>query len=147
MADAEDFTYIALNDYTVHVPIHYNHATTGTKTPLTAGTVTGFLATTRSKTATAAHAALSASLVHVGGNPKSTGSNVTFDSGTWQFTLDAQLGQAGADDDAKDAAALAIIEAAAAVTGQLYLIVKAPGNIRRWVQVPYKSDQPADEAP
>lgn len=60
---------------------------TGTKAPITTGSVTGFLATSKGPSATAADASLQASLTYVGGN--SDGEGGTYAAGTWLFQLDA----------------------------------------------------------
>jgi hypothetical protein len=127
-----EFDLVPLNDFTVHVPIHYNHATTGTKTPLTTGTVTGFISTSKTSSATAADATLEASLVYVGGNPIETGSSVNHAAGTWQFQLDAAV------------LTLALLEQHFA-NATPYLIVKSDNNIRRWKALNYVPNLAADE--
>lgn len=62
---------------------------TGTKAAITTGTVTGFLATSKSSSATAADAALQATLTYVGGN--SDGEGGTYEAGMWLFQLDASV--------------------------------------------------------
>jgi hypothetical protein len=129
----DDVIYLVpLNDFTIHCPIHYNHATTGTKTPLTTGTVTGMICTSNSSSATEADAALTASLVYVGGNIIATGSPITHPIGTWQFQLDAA------------ALTLSLLDGLFATTTP-YLIVKSDNNIRRWKALVYVPNLEADD--
>ena len=60
----------------------------GTRTPLTAGVVSGFLATSDDPEATAAHASLVAACTHVGGQPTETGGDEEHPDGTWEIKFD-----------------------------------------------------------
>lgn len=78
-----------LNDFDVVVGPLTSVPSTGTKAAITTGSVTGFLATSDDPTATAADAALSASLSYVGTN--SDGEGKTYPAGSWLFQLDATV--------------------------------------------------------
>lgn len=71
-----------LNDFTRTVLLEDVDAVTGVITPVTTGTVTGFLATSNSPTAVAADPALSVSGVYIGG---ANG----YEDGTWLLEIDA----------------------------------------------------------
>lgn len=88
MAD-DPIEIIPLNDLEVKVGPLKNIPSTGTPTAITTGTVTGFLATSKAADATAADAALSATLTHIGGNDDGNGG--TYDQGTWLFLLNAAV--------------------------------------------------------
>lgn len=77
-----------LNDLDITILLEDINTTTGTRTAITSGTVTGFISTSPNPDATAADATLSVSGVHVGGNDQYTG-GPDYDSGTWLFHLDA----------------------------------------------------------
>lgn len=80
-----------LNDLDITIVLEDINTSTGTKTPITTGTVTGFLATSSAPDATTADATLSVTGTHVGGNPKLSGVTGNYDSGTWLFHLDASV--------------------------------------------------------
>lgn len=102
----------------------------GTLTPVTTGTVTGFLATTNTSSATAADASLSATLTHVGGNADGLGG--THAQGTWEFVLDAS------------ALTLALLNTHFAATGVAYLIVKRDNAFRVWERLEYVTSLQAE---
>jgi hypothetical protein len=78
-----------LNDLDLTIVLEDINTSTGTRTPITTGTVTGFLATSSAPDATTADATLSVSGVYIGGQTKITGQSATYDAGTWLFHLDA----------------------------------------------------------
>jgi hypothetical protein len=78
-----------LNDLDITIKLEDINTSTGTRTPITTGTVTGFISTSALINATTADAALSVSGVYVGGNPKVSGETGNYDAGTWLFHLDA----------------------------------------------------------
>jgi len=90
MAEYPDLGVLApLNDLDITIVLEDINTSTGTRTPITTGTVTGFLATSSAPDATAADATLSVSGVYVGGQTKVSGKSGNYDAGTWLFHLDA----------------------------------------------------------
>lgn len=85
MSCDEELAILApLNPLTRHVLLETLDAS-GTRTPVTTGTVTGFLATSDEPDATAADAALVATCAHVGGNEIVDGEDDLHPPGTWQI--------------------------------------------------------------
>lgn len=78
-----------LNDLEIKVGPLKSISATGTPTPITTGTTTGFLATSKAPDATEADAALQATLTHVGGEDDGNGG--TYEDGTWLFLLNAAV--------------------------------------------------------
>lgn len=112
-----------LNDFLRTLLLETVHPTTGVTTPVTTGTVTGFLATSNSPTATAADASLSVSGVYIGGAND-------FDAGTWLFEIDA-------------ANLTAALLATHFTTATPYFIVKMDGAIRVFEKLKYVAARPA----
>jgi hypothetical protein len=73
-----------LNDFNRTVLLEVVDGVTGVITPVTTGTVTGFLATSNLPTAGSADASLSVSGVYIGG---ANG----YEAGTWLFAIDAAV--------------------------------------------------------
>lgn len=71
------------NDFQRHVLIEETNSS-GVNVPVTSGTITAFLATSKGSNATAADATLSGSMTYIGG------ANGIVE-GTWQFQLDASV--------------------------------------------------------
>lgn len=80
-----------LNEFDRAIVVESINTSTGTKAPVTTGTVTGFLATSFDPEATTAHASLSVSGVYIGGQLKVTGETATYAAGTWLFHIDASV--------------------------------------------------------
>jgi hypothetical protein len=89
MTQAAEIKLAPLTDFSVVVGPLKSVPSTGTKAAITTDTVTGFLATSKSSSATAADATLSASCTYVGGN--SDGEGGTYEAGMWLFQLDASV--------------------------------------------------------
>lgn len=111
------------NDFVRTLLLETVHAVTGVTTPVTTGTVTGFLATSSSPTATAADPSLEVSGVYVGG---ANG----YDAGTWLFEIDA---------DDLTPTLLATLFA----TATPHFIVKMDGAIRVYEKLKYTASRPA----
>lgn len=79
------------NEFDRSIVLEEINTSTGVRTPITTGTITGFLSTGYDSTATAAHASLSVSGVYIGGQLKVTGGTATYDAGTWLFHIDASV--------------------------------------------------------
>lgn len=83
---AEPIEVCPLNDLNIVVgPI--KSIVDGTPTPVTDGTVIGFLAKSKAPGATTADAALQKSLTHIGGEDDGEGG--TYDDGTWLYQVNA----------------------------------------------------------
>lgn len=78
------------NDLDVWFVLEDINTSTGTRTPITTGTVTGKLVTSPTSD-TEAHADFSVSGFYVGGNPKVSGQNGNWPAGTWMFHIDASV--------------------------------------------------------
>lgn len=105
-----------LNDFAMFVKLYDINSTTGAKTPLTSGSVTAFLATTNTPTATSADPSLSVSCVHVG-------------SGKWLVFFDASLLTASLMDS---------------LFGSTppFLIVQYPDGVRAYIELEYQASRP-----
>lgn len=110
-------TLFAFNDFVKTVTIEQVDAA-GAVQPVSTGTVTAFLATSKDTTAVAAHASLSTTAVYTGAG------------GIWLITLDAAV------------LTQTLLDTYFATTTP-YLIVSLPNGIRVYAKVRYKSTRPA----
>lgn len=106
------------NDLAVTVTLEDIDSITGVKSPLTTGTVTAFIASSNSPTATAADPSLSVSAVHTN-NP----------AGKWLVFFDATVLAPGLLDTLFSAAVP-------------YLIVEQSGGVRAYVEMEYVASRP-----
>lgn len=106
-----------LNDLSLEVKLKTVNSETGAKEALTTGTVTAFLATANTPTASAADATLSVSCVHIG-------------SGKWLAQFDGAT---------LTATLLNTLFSAATP----YCIVQAAGDIRAYVELTYSASREA----
>jgi hypothetical protein len=109
-----------LNDFVWTAKVVLRSATTGAEEAVTTGTVTGFLATTNTSSATTAEATWSVSGVYIGG---ANG----FDAGTWMFQLDA-------------AVLTAALLATHFTTATPYFIVTRTNGVRQWYRLRYQEN-------
>jgi hypothetical protein len=114
---APPLTLYALNDFFVKTKLFAGNPTTGAVTPLTAGTVTAFLATSNTASATAADPALSMSPTHLG-------------DGVWLIFFDAAV------------LTTALLDPLFGSTPP-YLIIQQPGGLRVYAPVTYTTARPA----
>lgn len=111
-------TLYPLNDFSLKLPLKMVDPATGKVVKLLAGTVTFFIATTNSPTATTAHASLTGSATHVG-------------SGDWLIQLDAT---------SLDPTVLAGLFSAQVPP---ILIIVQPGGFRVFLPLLYAASRPA----
>jgi hypothetical protein len=111
------------NDFIRTLLLETVDPSSGAVTPVDAGTVTGFLATSNAPAATAADASLEVSGVYVGG---ANG----YEDGTWLFEIDAT-------------ALTPTLLATLFTTATPYFIVKMDGAIRVYEKLKYVSARPA----
>lgn len=106
-----------LNDLALELTINTVSPTTGATTVLTSGTVTGFLATTASPTATAADPSLQATV------------NFSATKRKWIVTMDAALLTAS------------LLATHFAATGTAYLILQSANNVRGYLPLTYSASR------
>lgn len=126
MTATATITISPLND--VVIKVRLSNVVAGTITPITAGTVVGFLATSYDPAATAADVTLQANLTYIGGNSDGLGGTHELDA--WQFTLDAAV------------MTIALLDSLF-LTTQPYLIVQKTSDRRVYVPLKYSRSQPA----
>jgi hypothetical protein len=112
-----------LNDFIRTLLLETVDPATGVTSPVDAGTVTGFLATSNNPTATAAHATLEVTGTYIGG---ANG----FEDGTWLFEIDAV-----------DLTATLLDTLFGDVTP--YFIVQMVGGVRVYEKLKYVAARPA----
>lgn len=118
------------NDLDITIVLEDINTSTGTRTPITTGSTTGFVATTYAPSAVTAAASLSVSGVYIGGQTKVTGQSGTYDAGTWLFHVDASAA-------AMTATALDALFADPTAPATPYFIVTRSNAIRKVGQLTY----------
>lgn len=113
-----------LNDLNRHVLIEEVNSS-GVVVPVTAGTITGYLATTKTATS-AADATLSASLSYIGGAND-------IKEGTWLFQLDAAV------------LTKTLLDTHFGTSGVAYLIVERANGVKRYQPLEYITSMQAEE--
>lgn len=114
-----------LNDLSVPMGPFETVSSLGAKAPITAGTISGFIATTATPDAVTAHANfVVANLSYVGGQANPNGG--TYALGTWLFQLDASL------------LTDALCEQYFAATGEAFIHAISANNIRVVVRLEYQ---------
>lgn len=113
------FTLTPLNDFALTAEMRTPNLVTGKSEPLTSGSVTAFLATTNTQTATAADPSLSVICTHVG-------------RGVWLAHFDASV------------LPLALLNTLFAGTGFAYCHFVSLNNVRKYVPVVYSATAPAE---
>lgn len=105
------------NDWAATATLKKIDPTTGVATPLTTGSVTGFFSTSKTATATAANAALSVTMLHLG-------------AGVWLATFQGSVLTFSLLNGLFSAASC-------------YFIVDSGGNVRTYSPVTYSAERPA----
>lgn len=121
-----------LNDFDRTIQLEQIDSVTGTRTPLTTGDVTAFLATSPAPDAAAADGTLSVAAVHVGGNPKVAAGGETYKPGTWLVHIDAS-------------ALTVLLCTAQFANATPYLIVSVAGGVRKVGQLTYAAGSSGGE--
>jgi len=117
-----------LNDLSVAMGPFETVTTLGVHTPITAGTISGFLATTDAPDAIAADATLAvANLSYIGGQPKGDGTN--WAAGWWLIQFDAAVLTA------------ALLNTLFAARGEAFIHAISAGNVRVVVRVEYRASR------
>ena len=109
------------NDYVEYILLEDTDPETGVVGPVTSGTITGFLSTSNSSTATAIDPSLSVTGVYVGGANN-------YDAGTWMFIIDATV----------------ITAALIGGKGTIFFIVQKPGAVRVYRKLKVLDARPAE---
>jgi hypothetical protein len=115
-ATPTSYNLYPLNDFTLSVSLKDVDPTSGSVVPLTSGTVTAFLATSKTASATAADPTLSVLATSIGG-------------GKWLIAIDAA------------ALTPTLLDTLFASTSP-FLIVQQPGNLRVFVPLTYVPQKP-----
>lgn len=112
-----------LNDFVRVVNLKRINSSTGAEEPITTGSPTGFLATSKEPDATTAHASLSANGVYIG-------ATAGYEAGDWMFQLDAAV------------LTKALLETYF-LTGVPYFIVNLASDVRVYEQLDYAASRAA----